>query len=160
VRTRVWNNLTNIKFQHYYFQDLASLVSDVDKWLSIFLALVSSVSVGSWLIWKEHPEIWATIIGVSQLIIIIKPFFPILEQESEFVKYSLDLNKLSLIYEKLWRKCDKNGFDNCEEAFSQLKGEEHNLIDKYSALRIPEYQFLIRKARKRIDSYIEINFPP
>ena len=47
-----------------------------DLWLKMILAIVSSVSIGAWAVWKQYPLIWAGIIAASQVVAAVNPLLP------------------------------------------------------------------------------------
>ena len=125
------------------------------------MALASSASVGLWLVWKEHPALWASIIGASQVIIVAKPFLPFLRKTADYTRCALELEKLYNSSEKIWFECEKTkeaaGY---ETALAQLREKKLKIDTTFSSLPLPEVRYITRKAREDIDSFMQLNFPP
>ena len=98
MREKVWYNLLDCKFIVLYYKELFQKYQLVERRLNIFLALTSSGSIASWVIWNELQFIWAIIIATSTVIIVIKPYFPFHKYKTEIDKVTTDLEKLQLEY--------------------------------------------------------------
>ena len=108
MRKRLWYNLTNIKFQAEYLSIYSGFVRSLGNLYSIFLSVTSASSVGAWAIWKIYPSVFASIIGIAQILHIIKPYIKIFGGEARYLHMSFDLEKLYLEYEKLWFSFENN----------------------------------------------------
>ena len=72
----------------YYFQFYKSQAARTDRILSIIIAIISSASVASWLIWQKWTFVWAAIIALSNILTILKPYLPY-EKRVSAVSYML-----------------------------------------------------------------------
>lgn len=161
MRERFWNNLINVRFQAFYYQRCGSYVEIIDRSLSIFLALVSSTSVGLWVFWKNNPILWGAIITISQLVIIVKPFLPFLRKSAEYVRCAFELERLYNTTEKVWFACERRANDaEFERAFCQLRERKTKVDARISSLPTFPFWYVTKKARNDIDEFMRINFPP
>jgi len=88
MKQQFWDMYNDfIKYKHY-FQLYNKKSTIIDRMLSIGIALISSASVASWLIWQNWTIIWAVIIGVSNILSIIKPYLPY-EKRLSSIRYLL-----------------------------------------------------------------------
>ena len=79
---------------------LAAKYSKRKRWLSVFLAILSSGSLGGWVIWRELALMWTTIIVISQVLTVVRPYVP---------------------YNKYVKKCRHHGAD-CEKLLKKMEG--------------------------------------
>lgn len=160
MRERYWNNLINVRFQAFYFERYATFIECLDKGSAIFLALASSTSVGAWLVWKEHTAVWASVIGVSQVLIVVKPYLPFLRKASDYTRCALALENLYNTLEKTWFECDReNEAVDFERALAQLRAKKLTLDTHFSSLPMLSLNYITTKARKDIDAFMKLNFP-
>jgi hypothetical protein len=69
--------------------------------------LTSSASIGAWAVWQEFQIVWAIIIAASNVLNIIKPYFPYSKYIKELSENALSMQNLHLDYERLWYKFKK-----------------------------------------------------
>lgn len=160
MRTRLWNNLANIKFKAFYCSRCSSLAGTCGRAYSFFLALTSAGSVAAWAIWKQHPVVWATIVALAQVLHIAKPYIPFLGKETDFLAMSFDFERLYLQYERLWYDfdADKIPTEEAEAGFYQYRERELDIERTHKAVGCPEIGFLVRKAQRDTDSALALNF--
>jgi len=102
MRDRAWRLLARVKY-HSILCGLCS--TSVRKWergVSAFLALVSTASVATWVIWTRLPGLWATIVLVAQIIQAIKPYVTFLGCEKNYTTMSFELDRVYLCLRNLW----------------------------------------------------------
>jgi hypothetical protein len=78
----------NLVKAKYYFQFYKTNAALIDRIISIIIAVISSASVASWLIWQRWTFVWAAIIALSNLLTILKPYLPY-EKRVSAVNYML-----------------------------------------------------------------------
>ena len=111
------------KFQSLYLDYQVSKYQKHDRRLNIFLALVSSSSIGAWAIWNEYQIIWALIIAIANIVNVVKPYFPFSKYIKELNEVALSMQNLHLDYERLWYKFDNDQVKELDatEMFFDLK---------------------------------------
>ena len=72
----------------YYFQIYKTNAARTDRLLSVIIAIISSASVASWLIWQRWTFVWAAIIAISNILAILKPYLPY-EKRVSSISYML-----------------------------------------------------------------------
>ena len=76
MREQVWGLLCNTKFKGFVLSILVIRFQKWDRNINIFLAVASSGSIAAWVVWNRFPFVWGAIIASSQVITVIKPYFP------------------------------------------------------------------------------------
>ena len=111
TRTQIWNFLVDSKTNEF----LSSLiVKKYQKWdlcTNIILVVATSSSIATWAIWKELPFLWATIIAISQVITLIKPYFLFPKYIKVFYEKTILWQNLSYEIEEIWHKFEKEIID-------------------------------------------------
>ncbi|HBR93309.1 MAG TPA: hypothetical protein DEA90_04005 [Opitutae bacterium] len=159
MRERFWKNLINTKFQAYYYIDLAWLIENGDRMINFIIGFVSSASIAAWALWDNIPWLWASIVVVSQIIIVAKPYLPFIKDVNTYIEYSYDLERLYLEYEGHWHQLEKVDFDGAEEIFKKLRQSELAINEKFKKIQTPDLKILSSAARRKIDKFVEIQFP-
>jgi hypothetical protein len=102
MKNQIWATLCDVKFKAFL---ISVLVTKYQKWernTNIFVALVSSSSIASWAIWEKYQIVWSSIIVASQIVTVLKPYFPYFKYVKELNSRSQKMDVLSIDYEKLW----------------------------------------------------------
>ena len=160
MQDRIWNNLANIKFKALYTAHVSRSAYNAGNAYSFFLAFASASSVSAWAIWDKYPIVWASIVAISQILHIAKPYVPFIKGDKELMEMSLQYEFLYLIYERLWfdyRKddCDKEGI---EELFYSYREKEHDINTRFKHIVCPEIKSLVSKADAETNKFLEANF--
>jgi len=102
METQIWSLLNNTKFKGYCLGFVVERFQKWDRNLNIFLALASSGSIAGWAIWNDYPIVWGVIIASSQVLTVVKPYFPYFKYVKELNKKCYQVDGLSIEAEKLW----------------------------------------------------------
>src|SRR3954470_19541033 len=94
LRTRIWNNLANIRFKGIYCQHCSNFSGTCSTVLSLFLALTSTGSVAAWAIWKDYPNVWGLIIALSQVAQVAKPLIPFIGADKHYMETAFEFDRL------------------------------------------------------------------
>jgi|GEM_PF-1481635 len=157
IRTRLWNNLNNIKFKALYTCECSRLASLYGRLLSFGLAITAASSVATWALWKQHTTLWAVIIGVGQLLQLAIPHMPFLKNEREYLTMSFAFESLYLRYERLWYDLQDGTIDeiNAKEQLNKLREEEVE-IEK-EGVRCPKIKRWIDRIGEEAESTIKLD---
>jgi hypothetical protein len=123
MKNQIWATLCDVKFKAY---TISILVSKYQRWernTNIFVALVSSSSIASWAIWDKYQLVWSSIIVTSQIVTVLKPYFPYFKYVKELNSRSQKMDVLSIDFEKLWYDFQVNNLEskNVSDEFFRLK---------------------------------------
>jgi hypothetical protein len=102
VKTQIWATLCDVRFKSYLLSILVNKYQRWDRNINIFIALASSSSIATWIIWDKYQLLWSTIIVASQVLTVIKPYFPYFKYIRELNQRSHKMDSLSIDLEKLW----------------------------------------------------------
>lgn len=160
MRDRIWNHLANIKFKAIYTGKVSRCSYNIGNFYSFFLAFASASSVAAWAIWEKLPVVWATIVGISQILIIAKPYIPFVKGDREFADQSLLFDELYLSYEKLWFEYAKHNVDEeqIEKKFYILREKELDINTRFKHVVCPKFKGLIHDADEETNNYLKTNF--
>lgn len=160
MQDRIWNNLANIKFKAFYTCHLSRRAYYIGNAYSFFLAFASAASVSTWALWEKYPAIWATIVAVSQVLHVAKPYIPFIKGDRELMEISLQYELLYLNYEKLWFDHQKSNCNKItvENTFYKYRNKELDINTRYKHVICPEITSLIAKADAETNNFLVANF--
>jgi hypothetical protein len=130
MRNKIWSALVNAKYKGYVIGLLTDLFQKRDRAMNIFLALTSSGSIAAWAIWDKYGMIWALIIAISQVVTVLKPYFPYYKYVKELNGKRLKIDDLNIDFEKLWDKIqtEKIREDEASEIYFELKKKFNEIM--------------------------------
>lgn len=131
MRNRIWSNYQNTVFKHYFIEELIKHYHAKERWLNIILALASSSSVGAWAVWNKYSMVWATIIAVSQVLTVVKPYFPFNKYLNELKDKKTLSNSLIVDFEDLWFQYDSENID-LNIASTEIKSLRYKMNEIYN----------------------------
>jgi hypothetical protein len=160
MENRVWKGMANVKFRSIYTAKVSRRINYIGNGYSIFFSLASASSVATWAIWKEYPYLWATIVAISQVLHIAKPYLPFSKGARDFIEMSLLYEEIYLEYEKLWYDNIKENRNEAaiEKRLNELKQKEHGVDKRYKHIVCPEFKSLINKADNETNNFLTNSF--
>jgi len=160
MRERIWNNLLDIRFKAFYIDLLSSKFQKRDRYINIFLALASSGSIAAWTIWKEVPIVWGLIIALSQVIQVVKPYFPYMKISKYLDEVYIKLLGLHLDYERLWYTFDNEDITEktATEKFFELNSKEHEIFKSSDGSISLEDDRIEKKTYLLMQTYVKNNY--
>jgi len=160
MRTRIWNNLANIRFKAFYCNHCSAFSGTFGRVYSFFLSFVSTGCIAAWAIWQQYPILWAIIVAIAQGLHVARPFIMFLKSEKEFLAMSFEYKHLYLSYERLWYDLENEVVtaERAEKKFYELRKKEIQIERTYQSTHTPEINFLMSKAQRDTDSELSLNF--
>lgn len=160
MRRRIWGNLTNIKFKAIYTNECSGLASRVGSVYSFILAFTSASSVATWVIWEKYPVIWASIVGVSQVLHVLKPYIRFIKHEKDFLEMSFEFEWLYLSYEKLWYDYEnqRKNQDEIAQQLNECRQKELSIEEKHKQVRLPHWKWLTKKSQVKVNTVLNVHF--
>ncbi len=158
----IWNQMQNSKFKEFYINLLLEKFQKRERLINIFLVIITSTSISAWAIWRLDylKWLWATLVAVSQIISLIKPYL-------NYTKYAKELNEkyfllqtLNVEYEKLWLSYKFEKITN-EQAFEKafdLKNTLTKGLNFSEEIIISENKEMVAKAKEKLGNYLTTNF--
>lgn len=99
---KFWRELDQLKIHTIYAGRYYEKTVRIDRWINMFLAVASSVSIGGWAIWKQYEFAWALIIATSQVFTAIKSYLPYSKRMKALSSLSGELESICLSMENHW----------------------------------------------------------
>lgn len=160
-QAQYFNLLTQTK-EHIFY--ISEYIQSCEIWnwrINIFLALVSSSSIGAWAVWQELKIVWAVFIALSQVITAIKPLL----RGEKRLKFLYPLRReLELIYleiEKEWYNVseglltEQEIYINICDFKTKIEEAIHSNLKSNS---LPKNNKFIKKAKIETETYFTNNF--
>ena len=153
---KYWRELDQLKVHVFYLERYLEKTVKIDRFLNIFLALASSGSIASWVIWKEYSFIWGAVIALSQAINAVKGYLPYSKRLKALHGITNDLESLFLSMENNWFNVSEGKLteEEIHRLHMQYKGKRRQIIQKYlGSSPLPENQVIMDKAVKNAKFY-------
>lgn len=160
MREQIWATLIDTKFKGYCLSFLVDKFQKWDRNINIFLALASSTSIAAWAIWEVNPMIWAAIIALSQVMTVVKPYFPYFKYVKELNTKSSQVDLLNIEFERLWYKLEhrKITTDEGVEIYFDLRKQMTDVF-KFSDDTIFDVKSNIeQKSNERMKVFLKNNY--
>lgn len=155
MRNKIWYSLVHCKTNEFY----SSYVTRYYQWaewiLNSILVITTSSSVAAWAIWDEYHLVWGFIIGISQLLMLLKPFLLFPKYVKAYSQKNMSFQHLSWELEKLWYNYE-NGLVDDGQSFKEYDKIKRELIDND---KFPDEVIVIlhkraqEKAEKKFEMY-------
>lgn len=160
MREKIWGMLCNLKFKGYYLIFLIDKYQRRERNINIFLAITSATSVGAWIIWDKFPLLWSGIIICSQIITVIKPFFPFVKYIKELSAKAVNLELLNIEVEKLWEELQHQRITNegASENYFDIRKKVVTLLHFTDEFIFSENKSIELKANKRMETFLKTNY--
>ncbi len=157
VKNQIWATLNNLKFKGFYLSFIVEKFQRWDRNINIFLALTSSGSIAAWAIWNQNPMIWATIIALSQVMTVIKPYFPYFKYVKELNAKCYRIENLNVEIEKLWFKItsDKISEEDAAEEYFEIKKQMVEIFNFNDDTIFGETKKIEKKANERMRIFLK-----
>jgi hypothetical protein len=94
LQNRYWELLGDVFLKYHYSSRLYNFKANLDKVISILLALTSCSGIAAWSIWNELPTVWSFLIGLTSVIFAVKPFLQDTESRKKLPVYKFELGSM------------------------------------------------------------------
>jgi len=102
IRDKIWYFLVDSRTNEILSSLIVKKYQKWDLYTNIFLVITTSLSVAAWTIWNIYPTLWALIIGLSQLMTLIKPYFLFPKYIKVFNEKSIRWQHITLELDEIW----------------------------------------------------------
>jgi hypothetical protein len=160
MRGQIWATLNDLKFKGFCLGFLVHRYQNWDRYINIFLALASSSSIAAWVIWKSHPMVWSSVIAASQVITVIKPYFPYFKYVKELNNKCSHVQVLNIEFERLWYNLEhkKINHDQAVEVYFDLKKEMNKILTFSDDTIFKTGKKIEKKANLRMQTFLRNNY--
>lgn len=133
------------------------------KWLAraaVLRAVTSSVSIGSWVIWRQYGIIWGALIATSQVAEAVQRVLPYEKRRVALSKWCISLTRLMVLAQRDWESIYAG---RCTE--TQIADLTHKLRDriqkaeeKHAPQGLPKNQTLHDQAEAEMAHFFETRY--
>ncbi|MFA0815311.1 MAG: hypothetical protein ACC608_05935 [Anaerofustis sp.] len=116
-----------------YYEECFRTSVKINRGIVIFLAVASSASIGSWVLWQQYAIVWAVIIGASQVISVINEFLPYQKRIDDLPKLTGQLTVIYTDMKKCWMESEMGKLTDEQilEQYSLYESKWNDTIDDY-----------------------------
>ncbi len=160
MRNRIWAELCDVRYKGYSLSFIVSKFQKRDRNINIFLAIVSSGSIAAWVVWDNNSLIWGGIIAVSQVLTVIKPYFPYLKYIKELKMRSIKIDFINIELEKLWYKMEsgKTSEEQAADIYFDLQKEIAEILNFGDDTVFDIDKKTRQRANERMKIYLKNNY--
>ena len=162
VQEQYWQELCQLRVHansiELYYQGAANW----ERGISIFLAVASSGSIAGWLMWEEAFILWALIIGISQVIVVIKEFLPFKTRVASLPALTYELEQLANSAEKDWVRVAGGELTEKEinELWHEIKSKKTDHVHKaLEGGTLPTQKNILAAAEESTEVYFNHFYP-
>ena len=153
---KYWRELDQLKVHVFYLESYLERTVSIDRNINMFLAIASSSSIASWVVWNDLSIIWAAIIAISQAITAVKPYLPYTKRLRSLQGITNDLESLFLAMEDHWFKVSEGILteEEIHKLHMRCKEKRRQIIQKYlGSSPLPEEGVMLEKAQESAKTY-------
>ncbi len=160
MRDQIWKNFQNSIFKTYILEEMIRIYQERERYTNIVLAFASSGSVAAWAVWELFPMLWAGIIAASNVVLVIKPYFPYSKYLKEIREKKQNALSINLEFEKLWYKIqyDKLTEDEAMEEFFLIRENLNKAYNFSEDISLQHADSVQQNATIKTKTYFEINY--
>lgn len=112
MRAQYWNMMTQKKYHLFYLSYHLNLYVKIERWLNIFLAIVSTGSLVGLFACEEYQKVLAAILALAQIVTAARPYFPFAKRIKDLDKGITLLTKVYSSIEKEWNDINIEDIDD------------------------------------------------
>lgn len=157
---RYWNKLCEIRVYSYYYQEYLNSSRRTSGFLSGFLAITSSGSIGGWAVWQEYHFLWGFVIALSQVINAVKRFLPFEKRISVLLMVYTNINSLAVSVENDWYDVSEGNWSSKEinRKITEIKKNENVIFDELKKVYMPDRDDYLTIAEEKTERYLKNHF--
>lgn len=149
MRLAIWKSMLDADMNARYWKYLVNRYSKRDKWIKIFLAIMTSGTVASWGWWEAMPWLWKSLSSISALVAISMPILnyqKIIEQMSSLAG---KWGELRIEHEDLWFQVNESKTSqSLERLFKKFRKIESTLQEMET--KLPDDKNLLWKCFEEV----------
>jgi hypothetical protein len=161
VQEQYWREIYQLKTHVAYIELLLERSEKIDRRLKMFLAIASSGSIGSWVVWSHHSWVWASIIAGSHVITAVNQYLPYQGRIKAYSALINELEELMLQAEFNWHSIAQGELSETEinEARFEIRGHKQKALKKHVSTTIPTDIKLHSEAETIANDYLATFYP-
>lgn len=155
-----WRNLQQIKTAAIFMRLYRNRLGRYVRGLEILRAVASSAAIGGWVIWRDHPLLWSSVIVAAQVADALKGVFPLAKMHRAASDLTVAMETICIDAEDEWESIYMGHLS--AEAISkrrtklrrlQLDAERKHFPDGFEPSRA-----LIKLATEEADAYFRLTY--
>jgi len=160
MRGQIWAALNDIRYKGYLLDLIVNRFQKWDRNINIYIAIASSSSIAAWAIWNSTPLLWGTIIAFSQVLTVIKPYFPYNKYVKELNSKNLKIEHLNIELEMLWHKLQKKKIteDEAAEIYFDIRKQASEIFNFGDDTIFVISSKIEKKANEKMKTYLKNNY--
>lgn len=161
-QAQYWVELQSLKAHVYYLELYQIRSENIERGISIVLAIASAGSIGGWAIWKEYAFVWGVLIMLSQVISVVYKFLPFKARIKPLSAAGIELSVLADEAEKGWFDVAQGDLTEREindKRFAIRKKKSAVMKSAFSGMVLPEKTSLMTKAEAQMRKYFLSHYP-
>lgn len=161
-QAQYWVELQNLKAHVYYLELYQTRSENIERWISIVLAVASAGSIGGWAIWKEYAFVWGVLIMLSQVVSVVYRFLPFKARIKPLSTAGIELSILSDEAEKAWFDVAQGELSEREindKRFAIRRKKSAVMKSAFGGMVMPENDRLMGKAESQMKRYFLSHYP-
>jgi hypothetical protein len=127
MRKELWDSMLTAHLNDCYWGRLGERLVQRDKWLGIFIAIMTSSAVAAWGFWQDIPLLWKMMSGLSAVAAIAHPLLDYPNQ----IKIATALRRawfgIRTDYELLWVEYETSSSQERLDSYRRVKRKEIEL---------------------------------
>lgn len=156
IERLLWRSKLTAEMNTGYWGYLSARNSQRDVWFKVFIAVISSGTVGAWAFWAAIPIVWKALSGLSALTSIVVPLF----KYSDKAKLMADLggkwSRLANEYRGLWAELTDTLADSTNSSeFKRSKAE--SVKSKWDLLNVEIEKMAQNEASIPLDKKVRLS---
>ncbi|WP_148193995.1 hypothetical protein [Pseudomonas syringae] len=162
MQHRYWVELQTIKAHAYYLELYQLRSENIERGISIGLAIASSSSIAGWVIWEKYAFIWACLIMASQVTSAVYRYLPFKARIKPLSAAGVEISILANTAEKAWYDISRGELtegDINQKLFSLREKSSAILKSAFGGMVIPENEKLLRKAEQQMFKHFKSHYP-
>ncbi|WP_026473122.1 hypothetical protein [Alkaliflexus imshenetskii] len=153
IRDKIWYFLADSKANEILSGLIVKKYQRRELFLSIFLALATSSSVGAWAFWNKFPSVWLVIIAISQFLFVVKPYLLFSKYVKIFNEKSVHWQHLTVQIEELWHNINHNYVNEKEASKLYFELKQKTL----SFNNVPDDIIFFKHKKQQNEAELECN---
>jgi hypothetical protein len=154
-----WHEFVQLKADACYVRDYRNSLGKWIKGVAILRLIVSAGGIGTWLIWKKYPLIWAVLIFASQLAE-AKDVAPFSKRRRALGRWSRKLNLLFVEAQRDWDNIASGEYGNPQirRACHQLRSRKNRAEAKCIPDGLNRKAELFKKAQTEAEHFFSTRY--
>lgn len=152
-----WNEMVRLKDDISYAEEYVRIIGNIDNAVQIIIGLATSASIASWKIWQNYSVVWALILGICQVVIIVKPILNFNERIKACRVYIVEASKIFAKMEDEFYTIKEKEIDS-DKINDEIKSFRKSIINCENKLlkdmEFINWNYIAKKSQKKTELYL------